>query len=127
MNMRGSKEHGINEWLSDTIASVFPEVYTADVPYSSNRELFASHNSNVMDKFRDQVSKEEDRDLHYAMSNVDRALVKYVPGTDIMTDDKAPVELLGMRVIDELISEEVSYYKDMVKGKSLKEILELLE
>ena len=28
-----------------------------------------------------------------------------------MTDDKAPVELLGMKVIDELIRDEVAYYK----------------
>ena len=127
MNMRGSKEHGINQWLADTIASVFPEVYTADVPFSSNRELFASHNPEVIKEFKDQVAKETDRELVTAMESVDRALVKYIPGTDIMTDDKAPVELLGMRVIDELISEEVSYYKEMVKGKSLGEILELLE
>ena len=28
-----------------------------------------------------------------------------------MTDDKAPVELLGMKVIDSLIGNEVEYYK----------------
>lgn len=28
-----------------------------------------------------------------------------------MTDDKAPVELLGIKMIDELISDEVSYYR----------------
>lgn len=30
-----------------------------------------------------------------------------------MTDDKAPVELLGMKVIDELIRDEVGYYKEI--------------
>ena len=30
-----------------------------------------------------------------------------------MTDDKAPVELLGMKVIDQLIQDEVAYYKDI--------------
>lgn len=37
--------------------------------------------------------------------------VAYVPGEYFMTDDKAPVELLGMQVIDQLIREEVAYYK----------------
>ena len=37
-----------------------------------------------------------------------------------MTDDKAPVELLGMRVIDEIISDEVSEYKDLYKKEGIK-------
>lgn len=32
-----------------------------------------------------------------------------------LTDDKAPVELLGMKVIDELIKEEVTYYRKVYK------------
>ena len=126
MNMRGSGSHGINEWLADTISAVFPEVYTVDVAFSSNRELFASHNTEMISRFKDQLAKETDNDLIYAISTVDRKLERYNPGTDIMTDDKAPVELLGMRVIDELIGEEVDYYKGLIKGKSLREIMELL-
>ena len=40
-----------------------------------------------------------------------------------MTDDKAPVELLGMRVIDSLIKEEVSYYKDIYKEQGIEGLL----
>ena len=32
-------------------------------------------------------------------------------GGKILTDDKAPVELLGMRILDELIAGKLSYYK----------------
>lgn len=39
MNMRGSGEGNINQYLADTIASVFGTVYTADVKGSTNREL----------------------------------------------------------------------------------------
>lgn len=35
------------------------------------------------------------------------------------TDNKAPVELLGMRVIDQLIQGEVAYYKDIYEKKGL--------
>lgn len=34
-------------------------------------------------------------------------------GTLILTDDKAPVELLGMRVLDEIIAEELDYYREL--------------
>ena len=41
-----------------------------------------------------------------------------------MTDDKAPVELLGMRVIDELIRDEVAYYKDIYERQGISGVLE---
>jgi hypothetical protein len=44
-----------------------------------------------------------------------------------MTDDKAPVELLGMQVIDEMIQDEVYYYKKIYKERGLSGIAEILE
>ena len=45
---------------------------------------------------------------------------EYEAGTYIFTDDKAPVELLGMEVIDELIKDEVTYYKDIYEREGIK-------
>ena len=44
-------------------------------------------------------------------------------GSHILTDDKAPVEVLGMRVLDELIAGELDYYRE---NFSLQEILGML-
>ena len=41
-----------------------------------------------------------------------------------MTDDKAPVELLGMRVIDQLIQDEVAYYKKIYETDGQQGLLE---
>ena len=43
-----------------------------------------------------------------------------------MTDDKAPVELLGMGVIDDLIRQEVSYYRNLYEQKGLRGLAEEL-
>ncbi len=43
-----------------------------------------------------------------------------------MTDDKATVELLGMQIIDEIIVDEVNYYKRIYKDKGLSGLLELI-
>jgi hypothetical protein len=43
-----------------------------------------------------------------------------------MTDDQAPVELLGMRVIDGLISEEVGFYREVYEEQGLEALLEYL-
>lgn len=53
-------------------------------------------------------------------------LTEYVPGDFLMTDDKAPVELLGMKVIDELIRDEVSYYKKIYQEGGFKALLKHL-
>ncbi len=41
-----------------------------------------------------------------------------------MTDDKAPVELLGMRVIDAIIKDEVDFYKDVYEREGLQGLLD---
>lgn len=124
MNMRGSEEGNINQYLADTISHAFSEVYTADVKGSTNRELFASNNAAMLDVYDSNVAAEEDAELVAMMDKVSEGLTKYVPGDYLMTDDKAPVELLGMQVIDELIKNEVSYYRELYKEGGIEALLE---
>ena len=126
LNMRGGGEDSINAHLCDTIASVFPQVYAIDVTNSSNTVLFASENPELMARFHQNAALETDADIVQLMKRIDANLVRYHGGGRIMTDDKAPVELLGMKVIDELIFEEVSYYKDVYKEKGLKGLIDAL-
>ena len=125
MNMRGAEEGNINAYLADTISTVFPEVYTADVSGYTNRELYAG-NGGMIQRFHGNTAREADQELINAMKMVDAALVKYDAGEHIMTDDKAPVELLSMRAIDGLIKRETSYYKELYKEKGLGGLLEEL-
>ncbi len=124
MNMRSESADGINGWLSDTIASVFGNVYTADVYNSTNRELFASDNSDMIKLLEQNISSLKNEDLHDLMLNVSSSLVRYSAGNRILTDDKAPVELLGMKVIDDIIQEELVYYKEAFAEKGIKGLLE---
>jgi len=129
MNMRGKREGNINQYLADTISNVFSEVYTVECGYSTNRELFASNNPEMIDRFTaniDMAAGMGEDDLTYMMERVNNDLVTYVPGEYLMTDDKAPVELLGMQVIDDIIKEEVAYYKEIYKKGGFKALLELL-
>lgn len=123
MNMRGGGKGSINEYLSDTIAHVFSEVYTVDVSHTTNTELFASNNANMVERFRSNLNGEDNPELLLMMQEIDSELVKYSAGEHCMTDDKAPVELLGMKVIDELIRDELEYYRDIFKKDGLKGLL----
>lgn len=126
MNMRGTKEGNINQYLSDTIASVFDQVYTVDVEGSTNRELFAFSDNSRMDIFREDIAGIRDNDLYALMRHIAGQLEYYEKGDYRMTDDKAPVELLGMKVIDEMIREEVKDYKEIFEKEGLKGVLEQL-
>ena len=53
-------------------------------------------------------------------------LVSYEAGSNILTDDRAPVEVLGMRAIDELISDELGYYKTLFREEGIKGVMSLL-
>ena len=122
MNMRGREEGNINQYLADTIARVFPSVYTVDVTGSTNRELFASA-TDPLDTFDTNLASETDEALSAMMTTIREALTPYEAGEYLMTDDKAPVELLGMRIIDDLIADEVAYYKEIYQEEGLRGLL----
>ena len=123
MNMHTDEEGNINEYLADTIASVFDEVYTVDVAGSTNRELFASQNAEMLARFEAQRAGIVNEELAMMMEKVSDGLTVYETGEYLLTDDKAPVELLGMQVIDELIQSELSYYKEVFKEEGIQGIL----
>ncbi|MBQ6670803.1 MAG: fused MFS/spermidine synthase [Firmicutes bacterium] len=132
MSMRGKGENTINTYLADTISTLFSEVYTADVTWSTNRELFAGNYPGMMETFRSNVQRLRGRsapkwaELFRMMSEVDSGLSEYTAGSRVMTDDKAPVELLSMQAIDGIIYDEVSYFKDIYREKGIRGVIDAL-
>ncbi len=121
-----SEEASINTYLADTISSVFDNVVTVKVPGATNRELFASDSSDFIERLDSNIAMEENETLKAMMQRVEDTYVPYVSTGHLMTDDKAPVELLGMKQIDLIIKDEVSYYRNIYETKGLKGLLELL-
>lgn len=124
LNMRGEKKGDINDYLSDTISHVFSDVYTVDDEGSTNRELFASQNHQMLERLEENRKQEEKEDLALMMGQVSGKLKKYTPGKYLLTDDKAPIELLGMGMIDDLIMKEVSYYREIFQKEGFQGLLE---
>ena len=57
------------------------------------------------------------------MQRVDENLVTVEGGDYILTDDKAPVELLGMRVLDEIIAGELDILRDQIAEDGIMSLL----
>ncbi len=124
MNMKGQKEGSINQYLADTISSVFTNVYTVDVNGSTNRELFASNNPDMLEVLDRNLVLEQNGDMTAFMESARENMIAYQAGGYLMTDDKAPVELLGMRVIDDLIGDEVDYYRNLYDREGVDGLLQ---
>ena len=73
----------------------------------------------------DEASAESERykQLYDLMTTIGNNLEWYSAGDNIFTDDKAPVELLGMREIDGIIKDELSYYKRVFEEEGLEGLL----
>ena len=92
------------------------EPYTADVKGSTNRELFASNQEDMLDTLKNNAGNLANADLQNMMLAV----------ADTSTQYDAPVELLGMQVIDQVIKEEVAYYKGIYEEQGLDGLLQSL-
>ena len=134
MNMHSIQEEGtqsapaedITFYLTDTVASVFPNVKTVNVPGSTNREVFASANVDLQNALGAGMADISDEDLSAQLAKVEKGLMDIERGSRIFTDDKAPVELLGMKTIDTIIRDEVGYYKDVFREEGLSGLIEVL-
>ncbi|TPF94674.1 spermidine synthase [Bifidobacterium sp. UTBIF-78] len=175
MNMVSDGAGSINESLQTTIANTFNgdcrvgTTYTADVPNTTNRELFAkAPTANELAQYGDcsdasrgtgaigGSSKPIRSTMHEDMSadslraatwnrTNDGALAAYMSevagrmtpvadpvagstdGSLILTDDKAPVEVLGMRAIDQIIAEEAGPYREILRTEGLGGLLRAVQ
>lgn len=120
MNMISDGQGSINEALSDTIASVFGNgnTLTADVPNTTNRELFAKKPGSGSE------------DLEWYMEEVAsrfRKVNEPDSASTILTDDKAPVEVLGMHAIDQIIADEAGPYRQILKDEGFGGLLRAVQ
>jgi hypothetical protein len=130
MNLRSEAEDGINTWLQDTIASVYPHVSTVDVPGNTNRILFAATQRLDSAAYQGALNGITTKDpgkrarLLPFLRQIPGKLTAYESTGHILTDDRAPVEVLSMRAIDQLIAEELAVYKELYREEGMQGVLE---
>ena len=123
LNMTSTENGSINQYLCDTMASVFRHTYTVNVARNTNMEVFCTDADDWQNAFRQNVACLEDSNYIAMMSRVFQDMTPYDGGECILTDDKAPVELLGMQVLDELIQGELDYYREQFKTGGLEALI----
>lgn len=71
----------------------------------------------------ENITKLAQIELAEMLDDAFKGLKPYEKGSYLLTDDKAPVELLGMQVIDGLIQSEIGYYKEIFKEDGIDGLL----
>ena len=123
MNMRASGAGNINEYLTDTIGKIFPAMKIVDAANVTNRVLFAASDEKIFEPLKSRAEKIPDKKLSELMIRTANEWKTPVCGENILTDDRAPVEMLSMRALDNLIQLNLRYYKEIYRREGLEGIL----
>ena len=126
MNMHADGDGSINQALTDTVSAVFPGVWSVDVPDTTNRELFASADTRLPAALAENIPGLADGALRGLMEKAASGLTPCTSGDRVLTDDRAPVELLGMKALDGYIGGELGYYKKLYREQGLAAVLRAL-
>ena len=126
MNLRVQEVGGINDYITNTVAEIFQDVRTIDADNVTNRVLFAAPNDEILNKLEIRAGYFNDEKMYFLMKKISANWRKNFRGDYILTDDNAPVELLGMRAIDKIIQRELQHYKEKFRRDGLNGLLESL-
>lgn len=124
INMASDEKNSIDAALSDTIAYLFPNVYTYRQIGGTNRELFASLNPEMMANLQKNLPSVVSSALRSSLTNTD--FVSYARGNTLLTDDNANVELLSMGAVDEIIVAELGTYRAIYQEKGFAGLLDYI-
>ncbi|MCI1902085.1 MAG: fused MFS/spermidine synthase [Bifidobacteriaceae bacterium] len=135
MNMHSDGKGSINEALEATIAHTFSDsqVATADVEGTTNRELFVKKSGTITGALNSASETAYARTGSYELSSVMSTVAAVATTANaadfdpslVLTDDHAPVEVLGMKAIDALIADEATPYRDTLRAKGIQGLLDM--
>ena len=123
MNMRASGAGNINEYLINTIGKIFPAVKIVDARGITNRILFAAADEKILNNLHARAENLDDENFSRLMIHIAETWKTPALGENILTDDRAPVEMLSMRALDNFIQQNLQYYKEIYHREGLEGIL----
>ncbi len=124
-NMRTEEAAGINACLAATIGAVFPAMRIVDAG-GTNRVLFAAMDEGFPARLTGTAGAVADPALAQRLREIARDWETPPPGGQVLTDDRAPVELLGMRALDATIRKEADYYRKILREEGIRGLLDAM-
>jgi hypothetical protein len=117
INMRSSNTTEITDYLTNTLKTKMARVYKYDIPGITNTLCYSSDDTGCLQNLEDNISMLDDDSPLIILAN--RVLNGYseVTGTQyVLTDDLAPVEVLGQKLLNDVVEESLDYFKRELEG-----------
>lgn len=76
------------------------------------------------EKLHEGTADVQDKELASLMGHIGKTLKSWPAGQNILTDDKAPVEVLGMQAMDGLASDVIRSYQEMLHKEGIEKMLQ---
>lgn len=116
INMRSDKSTEIVDYLTQTLRSNMNRVYKFNVPNTTNVFVYSSDNAELLSDYK---SNTELLDRNNPVKSIAEAIIENsAEVTDtkyVLTDDIAPVEILGQKVLNDIVSAELAYFRKELK------------
>ena len=117
INMMSTSNTEITDYLTQTLKSDMKKVYKYDVFGGSNLIVYSSDNENCLLSYKDNIKKlSEDNPIFPISVEVSENLQEVTDTKYVLTDDLAPIEVLGQKVLDEIVAENLDYFKEQLRS-----------
>ncbi len=129
INMNTGKNDEINDYLTQTIKKNMNKVYKYDLSLGTNTIVFASMDENCIQHYNNNIASiKEDHPLFTISRSIKDNLKEITDSKLVFTDEIAPVELMGQKVLDDIVGKEIDYFRKEIKasGKGIKGLFDLL-
>lgn len=112
INLRSQIQPDLFTYISGTIASVFPEVFVCSHPDYYNRIIFALRNPKMLATLKKNIAAlSDDHGLKKLAKDALPHFSRIEKSPYILTDDLAPVEIIGFRMLNQQIK---SAFREML-------------
>lgn len=129
INMRSERNNEILDYLTQTLKSDMKKVYKYNVPNSTNTIVYSSDNTDCIKLYADNTGKlDKNSPLYPIARSVSGNLQEVTETKYVFTDDLAPVEVLGQKVLDEIVADSLVYFKRELGGSKngIRDLFKLL-
>jgi len=130
INMRSENSTEIVDYLTQTLKSKMNKVYKYDVPNTTNTIVYSSDNTDCLTNFEDNISRLDPKSPLLPLANkVFENQSEIVDSRYVFTDDLAPVEVLGQKVLNDIVQDSLVYFKQELKssGNGVLDVFNMIE
>lgn len=128
INIHSEKDTRLMDYMTQTVKAAMRKVYRCDLNFDTNSLIFASESANCLPTYLENIRLVPTaHPLYSIVRYISNNLSEVTQNGMVLTDEVAPVEILGHKVLDELVQVNVEYYLNQLKSVgSIKELVDLI-